>query len=344
MLRLLWCDCGCFCGADLFERLDCVSTSYEASCLLLLNPHSSHAFFFFSFAFLPLFIKVRNKTQSLVASQAALSHNRHSPTRPCLISVKLNSLVMVRVGAKRERPCMAVLHIAIRSSPLPPPPMTNDPKNDARRQAEQCLSPRQPTAAPSPSERLLCKSQTAATLYANAVLGRLRGWWELLGGVRYGLPDAVRLASAVWDDAVAAAPASSVESVGSTSAAAVDASPKAARAGKTRGRSASVSATPRRSGVLRCVVQLSRSLYGDAAALHIFRAACACVTEVQVSVPVSLLSDEGEKSEAEAQDVGKGQRRRQRRLESDVQLFEQPCHVAVRVARVEHVASSRRRS
>lgn len=231
---------------------------------------------------------------------------------------------MVRVGAKRERPCVVVLHAALRAAATPAP---------LARQSQQAGASASPLP-PSP-ERYVWKSRHTAELYASAVLARVRAWWEMLGGLRYGLPDAVRLSSCVWDGDASTRPTTTTSTTPAVAEVSRQAKKEAARAGK---RARRVSATQRRSGVLRCAVQLSRSLYGDAAALHIFRAACACVTEVHVSLPLTRLAA----VEGNAEEKDGAERRRQRLEERGGSRLEQDCHAAVRVARVEHVVSSRR--
>ncbi|KPI86301.1 hypothetical protein ABL78_4648 [Leptomonas seymouri] len=231
---------------------------------------------------------------------------------------------MVRVGAKRERPCMVLLHVALRSAAIPAAEGQPRPKPGAG------VTP-PPAASP---ERYVWKSRLTAELYASAVLSRVRAWWEMLGGVRYGLPDSVRLASAVWDDE-AGRERNAQSTIRAARAGAVGAA--SAKQPGRRGR-----ATQRRSGVLRCVARLSRALAGDAAALHVFRAACACVTEVHVSLPRSSIAPGAVTADVVDEVEADGPRRRRQRVEDSGPRMEQGCHAAVRVARVEHVVTSRR--
>jgi hypothetical protein len=228
---------------------------------------------------------------------------------------------------------MVVLHVALRSAAVPA--VNNEhTKPPQRHGSSEVVLP----------GRFLWKSRYSAETYASAVLSRVRAWWAMLGGVRCGLPDAVRLASAVWDgdstvkenETTKTSPSDAPSVTGGA-----DARPgKQHRADK---RARRLSATQRRSGLLRCVVQLSRSLYGDAAALHVFRAACTCVTEVRVSLPLSRLSPADNLAEREGEKEGRRKRRRQL-AEEDGPRVEQDCLAAVRVARVEHVVSSRPRT
>ncbi|TPP42898.1 hypothetical protein CGC20_8315 [Leishmania donovani] len=83
---------------------------------------------------------------------------------------------MVRVGAKRERPCILVLHVALRAAQQP-----------ARE-------------GPQRGQRFIWKTSATAEVYAKAVLRSIRAYWQLLGGVRYAGSDALTLISAVWQD------------------------------------------------------------------------------------------------------------------------------------------------
>lgn len=242
----------------------------------------------------------------------------------CLFVFVFVVIIMVRVGAKRERPCMVVFHVALRAAALP----SADKETASQQRADS-------GAVSAVPKRYIWKSRRTADVYASAVLSRVRAWWETLGGVRYGLPDAVRLASAVWDGE-----AEGDRGITTAAPAAAAKHPQKQSDSERRGRR--VSATQRRSGVLRCVVQLSRSLYGDAAALHIFRAACACVTEVHVSLPILLTRSVDAFMETAAESSDEDLKRRRQRIEEGGPRMEQDCHAAVRVVRVEHVVSSRK--
>ncbi|KAG5511015.1 hypothetical protein GH5_07216 [Leishmania sp. Ghana 2012 LV757] len=244
---------------------------------------------------------------------------------------------MVRVGAKRERPCMVVLHVALRAAALP--------STEGLRQGDEWGSP-----SVSPRERFLWKTSATAEVYAKAVIRSVHAYWHLLGGVRYAIPDALTLVSAVWQDvniATLAAKTAAPEG-GSAEGASSLAYPSASTTmpgilcSKQKHRQRG-STTQRRSGVLRCAVRLSRSVYGDAGAVHILRAACACVTQTTVAVPLSqMIADDGAATAVTDASKNSPQRTRRGRAEEDVGDFmEQTCHAAVRVARVEHVLLSR---
>ncbi|KPA77513.1 hypothetical protein ABB37_06898 [Leptomonas pyrrhocoris] len=251
---------------------------------------------------------------------------------------------MVRAGAKRERPCMVLLHVALRSAAT----QAATAAADGQTQHQQRGAGPTSSSAASP-ERYVWKSRRTAEAYAGAVLRCVRAQWAMVGGVRYDLPDAAHLESATWDGD-ATLPAAATGGEGAESGKDTARTSRKAEAGRgkkqhlcTRDRRMRV--TQRRSGVLRCAVQLSRSLYGDAAALHIFRAACACVTAVDVSLPLSALvsDDNNTAAVAAAAEEEEGRPVRRRRLIEDGDArMEQVCHAAVRVARVEHVVSSRK--
>ncbi|CBZ24189.1 conserved hypothetical protein [Leishmania mexicana MHOM/GT/2001/U1103] len=243
---------------------------------------------------------------------------------------------MVRVGAKRERPCILVLHVALRAAAWP--------EREGRQRGREGGS-----LSTSPQERFIWKTSATAEVYAKAVLRSIRAYWQLLGGVRYAGSNALTLVSAVWQDIDSAA-------VGETAAAraggdAEGTSPSAVPLTSTittaamRSKRQRMSATRRRSGVLRCAVHLSRSVYGDAGAAHLLRASCACVTEATAAVPVSqLLADDGAATVAAGASTDDGRKRRRGRTEEDVgDMMQQTCHAAVHVARVENVLPSPQR-
>ncbi|TPP41908.1 hypothetical protein CGC21_18375 [Leishmania donovani] len=95
---------------------------------------------------------------------------------------------MVRVGAKRERPCILVLHVALRAAQQPA-------REGPQRGREGGTS-----LSTSPRERFIWKTSATAEVYAKAVLRSIRAYWQLLGGVRYAGSDALTLISAVWQD------------------------------------------------------------------------------------------------------------------------------------------------
>lgn len=300
----------------------------------LMGTFSSVDAFLELFCLLVLRVAIRflspSSTSPFCGPQKVLLASITIPQPQCVCSSR--KLSMVRVGAKRERPCVVLLHVALRAAAA-----SGTQRQQQQQHAGATGAAASPTAAP---ECCVWKSRRTAEIYASAALSRVRAWWEMLGGVRYGLPDAVRLTSCVW----AGKQEAPVSRGGAAGAAAVASKPlttqskkEAAAAGKRQRRA---SATARRSGVLRCAVQLSRSLYGDAAALHIFRAACACVTEVHVSMPMSRLSAKEGEDAVSVKEV-KAKSRRQR-TEDGGPRMEQGCHAAVRVARVEHVVSSRK--
>ncbi|GET86284.1 hypothetical protein, conserved [Leishmania tarentolae] len=250
---------------------------------------------------------------------------------------------MVRVGAKRERPCLLILHIALRAA-VPP-------KREGHTQhGHEGAGPSAP-----PREQLIWKTSATAEAYAKAVVHSIRAYWQLLGGVRYAGPDALTLVSAVWQDidkaplegAAAARAGGSADGVSQpTSPLTSTIASRDMRPKQSQQRQQRMSATRRRSGVLRCAVHLSRSLYGDAGAVNLLRASCACVTEATVAVPMSQLVDDDHGAETAAADAsGDNKRKRRRgRTEEDVgDVREQTCHAAVQVARVENVLPSRQR-
>ncbi|CAG9569644.1 conserved hypothetical protein [Leishmania major strain Friedlin] len=249
---------------------------------------------------------------------------------------------MVRVGAKRERPCILVLHVALRAAAGPA-------REGPQRGREEGTS-----LSTSPRERFIWKTSATAEVYAKAVLRSIRAYWQLLGGVRYAGSDALTLVSAVWqdiDDAALGATAAA-RAGGSVEGASQSASPLASniitgakRSKQQQPRQQRMRASRRRSGVLRCAVNLSRSVYGDAGAAHVLRASCACVTEATVAVPVSqLVADDGAATVAADASKDDGRKRRRGRTEEDVEdVMQQTCHAAVHVTRVENVLPSRQR-
>ncbi|CAJ1017966.1 conserved hypothetical protein [Leishmania braziliensis MHOM/BR/75/M2904] len=247
---------------------------------------------------------------------------------------------MVRVGAKRERPCMLVLHVALRAAALP--------RMEGPQRMEKGAG-----ASASPRELFIWKTSATAEVYATAVMRSMRAYWQLIGGVRYAGPDALTLASAVWQgiDSSTPGPEAAARGAGSAEGASSPSPPptSATKTGAIRSRQLPqrrqrISATQRRTGVLRCAVHLSRSVYGDAGAVHVLRAACACVTQTKVAVPLSQLAvDDGAATVVDASKAG-AQKRRSGRAEVDVgDVMEQVCHAAVHVARVEHVLPARQR-
>ncbi|AYU76477.1 hypothetical protein conserved [Leishmania donovani] len=250
---------------------------------------------------------------------------------------------MVRVGAKRERPCILVLHVALRAAQQPA-------REGPQRGREGGTS-----LSTSPRERFIWKTSATAEVYAKAVLRSIRAYWQLLGGVRYAGSDALTLISAVWQDiddaalgATAAAQAGGIVEGDSPSASplasTITTGVKRSKQQQQRRRQR-MRATRRRSGVLRCAVHLSRSVYGDAGAAHVLRASCACVTEATVEVPVSqLVADDGSATVAADASNDDRRKRRRRRTEEDVEdVMPQTCHAAVHVTRVENVLPSRQR-
>ncbi|KAG5485468.1 hypothetical protein LSCM1_07552 [Leishmania martiniquensis] len=247
---------------------------------------------------------------------------------------------MVRVGAKRERPCMLVLHVSLRVTAVL-----------AAKGPEETYEGVGPSASLRGS--LMWRTPDTATVYAKAVVHSVRAYWQLLGGVRYAGSDALTLVSAVWSGIDAAAPEAKM--VAQAGECAGDASqlvypststnlPAAMRSKQQR--QVRGSATQRRSGVLRCAVRLARSVYGDAGAVYLLRAACACVTQATVAMPVSLMvdNDGGAPAVTDASKNSAQRKRRGRAEDDDVgDAIEQACHAAVRVVRVEHVLPSRQR-
>ncbi|KAG5510538.1 hypothetical protein JKF63_06835 [Porcisia hertigi] len=252
---------------------------------------------------------------------------------------------MVRIGAKRERPCALILHVALRAAALP------------AAEISQCGRDGDRTSSTSRPERFIWKTPATAEVYADAVMRTMREYWQLLGGVRYAVSDALTLTSAIWEDtkssasgAKAAAAAAAARTEASDEGDSPSASPPTSvrPIGVMRGKNQElrrqrVSLTERRSGVLRCVVHLSRSVYGDAGAVNLLRAACACVLQTTVTVPVAqLVFDDSAATTTASQDRARSQRRgRTEEVVGDV--MKQTCHAAVRVARVEHVLPSRQR-